>query len=197
MGKKLRQTNVSGLCRFLQAFDEPASSSTASACSTAGPSTPRPKRKTDVVDLEPQPPPGKRKTGLLGPSNEVYDATGLVPFYTDAAQVPAHLQKCAYRGFMIHERQVHSPWRANTDFAQRTRYFSRYDEGCLLDEEGWYSVTPEAIAAQIAERCRCDVVLDAFCGIGGNAIAFARTCEHGAFPFTTSTSSLPDEFFLT
>lgn len=33
------------------------------------------------------------------------------------------------------------------------------------------------IADQIAERCRCDVVLDAFCGVGGNAIAFARTCE--------------------
>ena len=77
---------------------------------------------------------------------------------------------------------------SNTDFAQRTRYFSRYDEGCLLDEEGWYSVTPEAIATQIAERCRCDVVLDAFCGVGGNAIAFARTCERGAFHFSTSTS---------
>ena len=48
-----------------------------------------------------------------------------------------------------------------------------------MDEEGWYSVTPEAIATQIAERCRCDVVLDAFCGVGGNAIAFARTCERG------------------
>jgi len=82
--------------------------------------------------------------------------TGLVPFYTDASQVPAHLQKY---------------------FAQRTRYFSRYDEGCLLDEEGWYSITPEAIATQIAERCRCDVILDAFCGVGGNAIAFARTCK--------------------
>jgi trimethylguanosine synthase len=52
-----------------------------------------------------------------------------------------------------------------------------------LDEEGWYSVTPEAIATQIAERCRCDVVLDAFCGVGGNAIAFARTCERGTMPF--------------
>jgi len=59
------------------------------------------------------------------------------------------------------------------------RYFSRYDEGCLLDEEGWYSITPEAIATQIAERCRCDVILDAFCGVGGNTIAFARTCERG------------------
>ncbi|KAH7903583.1 RNA cap guanine-N2 methyltransferase-domain-containing protein [Hygrophoropsis aurantiaca] len=55
--------------------------------------------------------------------------------------------------------------------------FSLYDEGCLLDEEGWYSVTLERIAHQIAERCRCDTILDAFCGVGGNAIAFAKTCE--------------------
>jgi hypothetical protein len=77
-------------------------------------------------------------------------------------------------------------WGRNADFAQRTRYFSRYDEGCLLDEEGWYSVTPEAVATQIAERCRCDVILDAFCGVGGNAIAFARTCQHGTTPFFTA-----------
>lgn len=38
-------------------------------------------------------------------------------------------------------------------------------------------MTPAEIAAHIAERCRADVVLDAFCGLGGNAIAFARTCE--------------------
>ncbi|KAG8750879.1 hypothetical protein FRC11_009924 [Ceratobasidium sp. 423] len=62
-------------------------------------------------------------------------------------------------------------------FAQRHRFFSLYDGGCLLDEEGWYSVTPERIALQIAERCRCDTVIDAFCGVGGNAIAFAQTCE--------------------
>ena len=29
----------------------------------------------------------------------------------------------------------------------------------------------------IAERCRCDVVVDAFAGVGGNAIQFAFTCE--------------------
>ncbi|KAH9988566.1 RNA cap guanine-N2 methyltransferase-domain-containing protein [Russula vinacea] len=156
MGKKLRQTNVSGLTRFLQAFDEPSLSQAANAVSIAGPSTVRLKHESDV-DSESLPATGKRKTGFLGPGNEAYDATGLVPFYTDASQVPAHLQKY---------------------FAQRTRYFSRYDEGCLLDEEGWYSVTPEAIATQIAERCRCDVILDAFCGVGGNAIAFARTCQH-------------------
>jgi SAM-dependent methyltransferase len=79
----------------------------------------------------------------------------------------------------------------DADFAQRTRYFSRYDEGCLLDEEGWYSVMPEAIATQIAERCRCDVVLDAFCGAGGNAIAFARTCQHGTSPLSLYGFSFP------
>ncbi|KAL4065721.1 RNA cap guanine-N2 methyltransferase-domain-containing protein [Scleroderma yunnanense] len=69
-------------------------------------------------------------------------------------------------------------YRVHLDFSQRKRYFSLYDHGCLLDEEGWYSVTPELIADQIAERCRCDTVLDAFCGVGGNAIAFAKTCSH-------------------
>ncbi|KAH7098883.1 S-adenosyl-L-methionine-dependent methyltransferase [Auriculariales sp. MPI-PUGE-AT-0066] len=84
------------------------------------------------------------------------DPVGLVPFYSSQDQVPQHLAKY---------------WH------QRERLFSRYDEGCLLDEEGWYSVTPERVASQIAARCACNVVLDAFCGVGGNAIAFAQTCE--------------------
>ena len=93
MVKKLCQTNVSGLSRFLQAFDEPSFSPTAGDTST-GPSKPRLKRESDSIDLEIRQAAVKRKTGLLGPGNEAYDATGLVPFYTDAAQVPAHLQKC-------------------------------------------------------------------------------------------------------
>uniref|UniRef100_A0A1B6LF14 Trimethylguanosine synthase n=1 Tax=Graphocephala atropunctata TaxID=36148 RepID=A0A1B6LF14_9HEMI len=61
----------------------------------------------------------------------------------------------------------------------RRRYslFSRFDEGIRLDAESWYSVTPEKIAMNIAERCRCDLVVDAFCGAGGNAIQLAFTCE--------------------
>lgn len=47
--------------------------------------------------------------------------------------------------------------------------------------EGWFSVTPERIAEHIAERCRCNIIVDAFCGAGGNAIQFAFTCERGAF----------------
>ncbi|EJU04618.1 S-adenosyl-L-methionine-dependent methyltransferase [Dacryopinax primogenitus] len=85
-----------------------------------------------------------------------WDASALVPYYTQKMDMPPSLQK----------------W-----FGRRHHLFSLYDKGCLMDEVGWFSVTPEKIADQIAERCRCDVVLDAFCGVGGNAIAFARTCD--------------------
>jgi len=61
---------------------------------------------------------------------------------------------------------------------QRYRLFSRFDEGVKLDSEGWFSVTPEKIAEHIAERCQCDTIVDAFCGVGGNAIQFAYTCQH-------------------
>merc|ERR1719354_227966 len=66
----------------------------------------------------------------------------------------------------------------NKYWAQRYRLFSLYDEGILLDEESWYSVTPEKIAEHIAYRCQSDVIVDGFCGVGGNAIQFAFTCNH-------------------
>jgi len=62
-------------------------------------------------------------------------------------------------------------------WAQRYQLFSKYDEGIKLDEESWYSVTPEKIAEHVAQRCQCDIVLDGFCGVGGNAIQFALTCR--------------------
>lgn len=59
-------------------------------------------------------------------------------------------------------------------FAQRHRLFHLFDEGIKLDEEAWYSVTPEKIAAHIADRFEGrEVVLDLFCGAGGNSIQFA------------------------
>lgn len=45
--------------------------------------------------------------------------------------------------------------------------------------ESWYSVTPEIISSHIAERCSCFVIVDPFCGAGGNVIQFAKTCELG------------------
>jgi len=61
-------------------------------------------------------------------------------------------------------------------WAQRYRLFSKYDQGIRMDEESWYSVTPEKIARHIAVKCKCDVIVDGFCGVGGNAIQFALTC---------------------
>ena len=37
---------------------------------------------------------------------------------------------------------------------QRYSLFQRFDEGILMDEEGWYSATPEVIAAHQAAKCR-------------------------------------------
>lgn len=49
--------------------------------------------------------------------------------------------------------------------------------------EGWFSVTPEKIAEHIAVRVsqsfNCDIIVDAFCGVGGNAIQFALTSKRG------------------
>ncbi|KAM4077513.1 hypothetical protein ACJW30_12G143700 [Castanea mollissima] len=65
---------------------------------------------------------------------------------------------------------------------QRYNLFSKYDEGIKMDEEGWYSVTPEQIAIRHALRCVAatakpnPVVIDCFAGVGGNAIQFARMC---------------------
>lgn len=64
-------------------------------------------------------------------------------------------------------------------WAQRYRLFSRFDEGIKLDHEGWFSVTPEKIAEHIALRVQdsfsAELIIDAFCGVGGNAIQFALT----------------------
>ncbi|XP_028776892.1 trimethylguanosine synthase-like [Neltuma alba] len=62
---------------------------------------------------------------------------------------------------------------------QRYRLFSKYDQGIKMDEEGWFSVTPEEIAIRHAGRCTGhEVVIDAFSGVGGNAIQFARKGCH-------------------
>lgn len=52
-----------------------------------------------------------------------------------------------------------------------------------MDEESWYSVTPEPIARQIAlevSACQARVIVDGFCGAGGNAIGefLTHTMRH-------------------
>lgn len=76
-------------------------------------------------------------------------------------------------------------------WSQRHRLFSRFDEGVLLDAEGWYSITPEVIADHVAYKLgtmaaasaahprfpirRRVCIMEAFCGCGGNAVAFGRS----------------------
>ena len=162
------------------------SSISSAATATANTSVAGTKRPA-VSDAPAESRPAKKQKleGLLGPGWEKYDATNVVPFYQKQKDVPERLRKCELCVCI-------SPFCAcsiplATDFYQRERYFSLYDQGCLLDEEGWYSVTPEGIADIIAEKCRCGTVLDAFCGVGGNAIAFAKTCERGGYPTLIST----------
>jgi len=47
-----------------------------------------------------------------------------------------------------------------------------------MDEEGWFSVTPEPIAKHHASRVGAGVTIDCFTGVGGNAIQFAAKCKH-------------------
>lgn len=62
-------------------------------------------------------------------------------------------------------------------WSKRFSLFSRFDLGIKLDRESWFSVTPEKVAAHTASKCQCDVIVDAFCGAGGNTIQFAKTCR--------------------
>ncbi|XP_050542908.1 trimethylguanosine synthase-like [Daktulosphaira vitifoliae] len=60
---------------------------------------------------------------------------------------------------------------------KRYRLFSKFDLGIKLDKESWFSVTPEKISKNIAKKCLCDLLIDGFCGAGGNTIQFAFTCK--------------------
>ncbi|MFS7985725.1 putative noranthrone synthase [Helianthus anomalus] len=69
--------------------------------------------------------------------------------------------------------------KVNKYWLQRYSLFSRYDEGIQLDEEGWFSVTPEEIAVRHAQRSVAGgVVVDCFAGMAGNSIQFAALGYH-------------------
>ncbi|WRT69641.1 uncharacterized protein IL334_006630 [Kwoniella shivajii] len=118
------------------------------SCTTSGTATTHAKRKKGKKPLE------NPLNAFIG---HPFDCTGLVTRYTNYTDVPEDLMKY---------------------FAQRRLYFPLYDHlPLLLDRTGWFSITPQPIAAHIAERCACDLIIDAFCGVGGNSIEFAKTCE--------------------
>lgn len=95
----------------------------------------------------------------------------------------AATQNSQWSQFPVVDRSVPNPYtnpKIKKYWVQRHRLFSRFDQGIQLDEQGWYSVTPEQIADHVASRLAelaasgNIVVLDAFCGCGGNSIAFAK-----------------------
>jgi hypothetical protein len=59
---------------------------------------------------------------------------------------------------------------------RRRRLFSRWDDGVLVDEEGLYSATPEALADRLV-RGLSGVVIDGTCGVGAITLALARRQE--------------------
>lgn len=63
-------------------------------------------------------------------------------------------------------------------YEQRYRLWSKFDEGVHMTEEGWWTVTMEPIAARIAEKMAAlgkhNLVVDVFCGCGGNSIQLAK-----------------------
>lgn len=63
-------------------------------------------------------------------------------------------------------------------WAQRYSLFALFDRGVRMAEDSWYSVTPQVLAQHHARRCAGGVAVDAFCGVGGNAIQLALRCRH-------------------
>ncbi len=80
---------------------------------------------------------------------------------------PASLAQ--YRSLLPHCLVHPSTFPPNMRKYWRHRFslFSLYSSGCLLDEQSWYSVTPESVAFRIAKRCATDkTVVDLFAGQG-------------------------------
>ena len=104
----------------------------------------------------------------------------LLTYLLDPSLSPNHTATSRSLSFLAQLGQITTTRGACTErvrryFANRYRYFRKYDLGVAMDEEGWYSVTPEGGARGHAERLRqVPVIYDAFCGVGGNTTAFVQ-----------------------
>ncbi|KAF2813659.1 putative RNA methylase family protein [Mytilinidion resinicola] len=64
-------------------------------------------------------------------------------------------------------------------WAQRDTIFSEYSRGIWMTNDAWFGITPEPVANAISEHVsdgapkEKKIIIDAFAGAGGNAIAFA------------------------
>ncbi|SLM35985.1 rna methylase family [Lasallia pustulata] len=94
-----------------------------------------------------------------------------------ASEAPAELPE----GCHHYEDLADVPWDIQKYYHQRYKIFSRYDEGILMTDEAWFGVTPEPVANKVAQHiteaapAEKRIIIDAFAGAGGNAIAFASS----------------------
>lgn len=58
-------------------------------------------------------------------------------------------------------------------------YIFIYTHMYIVFTESFYSICPELLAYHIAKRCSTNVIMDPFCGAGGNVIQLAMTCKKG------------------
>ena len=68
-------------------------------------------------------------------------------------------------------------------YHNRRNIFSKFDRGIWIDAEGWFSVTPERVAAATSQfmsaGAQGQLFVDAFVGVGGNAIQQALNDPRG------------------
>jgi trimethylguanosine synthase len=64
----------------------------------------------------------------------------------------------------------------NKFYKNRYYLFSKFDRGIKIDDESWYSITPEPVSKHVANRVASVFgegqtnSMDGFCGVGGNLI---------------------------
>lgn len=111
--------------------------------------------------------------------------TGATLRRVQLAEIPAAERADAHKKVQLDElfiNQLGMPENIHLKYwDQRYRLLSRYDAGVRLDEESWYSITPEAVAKHVtascigrskALGCKLNRVIDCFSGCGGNTIPF-------------------------
>ncbi|TKX18968.1 trimethylguanosine synthase [Elsinoe australis] len=100
---------------------------------------------------------------------------------TDAVEDTAKVEEPALENVHHYEAAEDMPQKIQKYWHQRYDIFSRWDEGVWLTDDSWYGVTPEPVANKIATHLTHSVpasittLIDLFCGVGGNTIAFALT----------------------
>ena len=88
MGKNKRKSGMTGLARFVLDSFNNSNGATSNSIEPASEPEPEPAHKLQKVDEE------KRVVSSKTYGKRRYDASGLVPHYENAEEVPEHLQKC-------------------------------------------------------------------------------------------------------